>query len=375
MKATRILLISGLVFLAAIFVVGIYIVPKLQAGNAATARQSDAARMSLADVFVDVTYATPDFVKRVKLEPYVAQYQNRAQPFLVGINTHVGTIADLDLRGKVLLEDSNGDRFPSLGAPVVLSEHHNLYLLVFPLVDNNGKSIFTATRKHFRLIVKDVGKTPERAFEWKLPVVEPEPVRNVASTLMLVLGVVGALMVILSPCAIELTTYYTGIIAGVVSSAAISERGARMPHEVRGRILRNLAAFVAGFTLLYVASGATVALMGQQLLGMQAKLQSGATLKEVFCGTPPSQMNAAISTAAPEKGAAEKGGHMNHGAGFGSWARYANWVGASFLIYFALKSVGLLKRGGQCFVWLAQLGRRFRMAIAAVVGLVSPKRA
>ena len=31
MKATRILLISGLVFLAAIFVVGIYIVPKLQA--------------------------------------------------------------------------------------------------------------------------------------------------------------------------------------------------------------------------------------------------------------------------------------------------------------------------------------------------------
>ena len=30
---------------------------------------------------------------------------------------------------------------------------------------------------------------------------------------------VGALMVILSPCAIELTTYYTGIIAGVVSSA------------------------------------------------------------------------------------------------------------------------------------------------------------
>jgi hypothetical protein len=37
--------------------------------------------------------------------------------------------------------------------------------------------------------------------------------------------------------------------------------------EVRGRILRNLAAFVAGFTRLYMASGATVALMGQQLLG------------------------------------------------------------------------------------------------------------
>jgi len=375
MKATRILFVSGVLLLVAVFVIGIYIVPKMQSGSPATARQSDAGRVSLSDVFLDATYATPEFVKRVKLEPYLQQWQNRAQPFLIGINTHVGTIADLDLRGKVLVEDSNGDRYPSLGTPVVLSEHHNMYLLVFPLVDNSGQPIFAAQRGHFKLVVSGVGKTAERVLEWKLPVVEPAAARTLASTLMLILSVVGALMVILSPCAIELTTYYTGIIAGIVSSAALAERGARMPLEVRGRILRNLGAFVAGFTILYMVSGATVALMGQQLLGMQAKLQAGATLKEVFCGTPPSQMNAAISTVAPEKGAAEKGGHMNHGAGFGSWARYANWIGASFLIYFALKSVGLLKRGGQCFVWLAQLGRRFRMAIAAVVGLVSPKRA
>src|SRR5208282_5626512 len=126
--------------------------------------------------------------------------------------------------------------FPSLGTPVVLSEHHNMYLVVFPLVDNSGEPIFAAKRGHFRLMVDGVGKTPERVFEWKLPVVEPAAVRTIASTLMLVLSVVGALMVILSPCAIELTTYYTGIIAGVVSSAAIAERGSRMPLEVRGRI-------------------------------------------------------------------------------------------------------------------------------------------
>ncbi len=370
MKATRILFLSGVLLLLAVFVTGIYIVPKLQSGSPATARQSDASRVSLSDVFLDATYASPEFVKRVKLEPYLQQWQNRAQPFLIGINTHVGTIASLDLRGKVLLEDSHGDRFPSLGTPVVLSEHHNMYLLVFPLVDNSGEPIFAAKRGHFRLVVRGVGKTAERLFEWELPVVEPAPARTVASTLMLVLGVIGALMVILSPCAIELTTYYTGIIAGVVSSAALAERGARLPHEVRGRILRNLAAFVAGFTLLYMASGATVALLGQQLLGMQAKLQSGATLKEIFCGSPPGRMNAAIADAPPARA-----GHMNHGAGFGSWARYANWLGAAFLVYFALKSVGVLNRGGQCFVWLAQLGRKLRLGIAAVIGLVSPKRA
>lgn len=371
MKATRILFFSGVLLLVTVFVIGIYLVPKLQAGSPATARQSDASRVSLSDVFVDATYATPEFVKRVKLEPYLQQWQNRAQPFLIGINTHVGTIADLDLRGKVLVEDSKGDRFPSLGTPVVLSEHHNMYLLVFPLADNAGQPIFAAKRGHFRLIVSGVGHTAERIFEWKLPVIEPTPARTIASTLMLALSVIGALMVILSPCAIELTTYYTGIIGGVVSSAAIAERGARLPIALRGRILRNLGAFVAGFTVLYMASGATVAYLGQQLLGMQAKLQAGAKLTDVFCGPAGYSMPEMTLTAQPGQTAA----HMNHGASFGPWAHYANWIGAAFLIFFALKSVGLLKRGGQCFVWLAKLGRKFRMGIAAIVGLVSPKRA
>jgi cytochrome c biogenesis protein CcdA len=370
LKVTRILLISGLLFLAAIFVVGIYIVPKLQAGDSSTARQSDASRVSLSDVYVDVTYATPQFVKRVKLESYVAQYQNRAQPFLIGINTHVGTIADLDLRGKVLVEDSNGERFPSLGTPVVLSEHHNMYLLVFPLVDNNGKRIFTSDRKHFRLIVRDVGKTAERTFDWKLPVVEPEPVRTLASTLMLALGVVGALMVILSPCAIELTTYYTGIIAGVVSSAALAEKSNRLPAAVRARILRNLAAFVLGFTVLYMASGATVALMGQQLMQLQSQFAKTGKLGDPLCGPELNEVQEG-----PVMAHTAGGTHANHGPGFGEWTRYANWAGSAFLVFFALKSVGVLRPGGRCFIWMAQWGRKFRTCLAAVVGLASEKHA
>jgi cytochrome c biogenesis protein CcdA len=371
MKATRILFISGVLLLLGVFAVGIYIVPKLQSGSPATARQSDASRVSLSDVFVDATYATPDFVKRVKLEPYLEHWQGRAQPFLLGINTHVGTIANLDLRGKVFLEDSHGDRYPSLGTPVVLSEHHNMYLVVFPLLDNSGRPIFAPWRGHFRLLVDGVGKTVERTFEWKLPVIEPAPVRTLASTLMLALSVIGALMVILSPCAIELTSYYTGIIAGVVSSAAIAERGTRLPVQVRARILRNLASFVAGFTVLYMASGATVALMGQQLLGLQTRLHAGESLEDVFCGNAPASAQSQVSALKQ----AQTTGHAHHASLFGPWARYANYLGAAFLVYFALKSVGVLSRGGRCYVWLAQLGRKFRLGIASVVALVSPRRA
>lgn len=371
MKAISILLACGVGILLAMFAVGIYVVPKLQAGNSSTPRQSDASRVSLSDVYVDVTYATPEFVERVKLEPYLERWRNRAQPFLIGINTHVGTIADLDLTGKVQLEDSRGERFPSLGSPVVLSEHHNMYLLVFPLVDNYGKPIFSPTREHFRLIVRGVGQTPERIFEWKLPVVEPRPARTLAHLLMLALGVIGSLMVILSPCAIELTSYYTGIIAGIVSSAGAA--GAAAPKTalsavVRGRIMGNLAAFVAGFTLLYMASGATVSLLGNQLLAVQASLQTKAETEDAFCSVT-------NQVSAPTSQEESHSGHEGHAAVLGGWTRYANWLGAAFLVYFALRAAGVIKNGGACFVWLAQAGRKMRLGIAYMVGLVSQRHA
>ena len=175
MSGTRILLFSGLALLLAVLVIGIYIVPRAQSGSPTTARQSDAGRVPISDVYLDITYATPDFVKRVKLEPYLSQYQGRTQPFLIGLNTHVGSIEHVDLRGKVLLEDNHGERFPSLGAPVVVSEHHNLYLVVFPLLDNHGQPIFAANRDHFRVLVSGVGKAEERAFEWKLPAHRADP--------------------------------------------------------------------------------------------------------------------------------------------------------------------------------------------------------
>jgi cytochrome c biogenesis protein CcdA len=297
----------------------------------------------------------------------LGSHEKRAQPFLIGINTHVGSIEHLDLRGKVHLVDSDGNAFPAIGEPVVVSEHHNMYLLAFPLFDHHGKRIFSAERGSFRLVVDGVGKTPQRVFEWKLPVVEETPARTLANALIMALSVIGALMVILSPCAIELTTYYTGIIAGVVSSAAIAERGAKMPLGVRARIIRNLAAFVAGFTLLYTISGALVSSMGQKLMTMAKPVA------EEICSVNSSGEQ--VATPAATTMTKHPAGHAAHGSMFGPWAHYANWLGAAFLVFFALKAVGLINRGTVCFVWMAQIGRKIRAGIAWTVGLVSPKRA
>jgi cytochrome c biogenesis protein CcdA len=375
MKGTRLLLIFGLVLLAVVFVLGIYVVPRAQAGGPDTARQSDAGRVPISDVYLDVTYATPEFVQRVKLEPYLQHYQGRVQPFLVGLNTHVGSIEHVDLHGKVELEDSQGGRYPSLGAPVVVSEHHNLYMVCFPLLDNYGQPIFSANRGHFRLIFHGVGKASERVFQWQLPVVEANPARTLANTLVLALGVLGALLVILSPCAIELTTYYTGIIAGVVSSAALASRDAKWPLPVRKRIVANLTGFVAGFTVLYMISGATVAWLGQSLISGNGALKP---LVDALCGVNP---NAALparfqaTVNAVSTPVESHAGHAGHSALFGAWGKYANWLGAAFLVFFALKSLGLFKGNAACMMWLGKLGRRLRLGIAWVVALASPRRA
>ncbi|MBU6398753.1 MAG: hypothetical protein KGS61_00410 [Verrucomicrobia bacterium] len=373
MKGTSLLLLFGVGLLVAVLVTGIYVVPRAQAGSPATARQSDAARVPISDVYLDVTYATPEFVGRVKLEPYLNHYRERTQPFLIGVNTHVGSIAHLDFRGKVLLEDSRGDRFPALGAPVVLSEHHNMYLLVFPRLDNYGQPIFAASRGHFRLLVNGVGNTSQRVFQWKLPVVEPTPARTLANTLVLALGVIGALMVILSPCAIELTTYYTGIIAGIVSSAAQAGGSAKAMPNLRPRILRNLGAFVAGFTTLYVTSGASVALLGHSLMNADGPVaRQIKPIVDAICSPTGQWRNPTSLTAAAATGPEH---HAGHAGLFGEWGHYANWLGAAFLVYFALRSLGLFKRGGACFVWLAKLGWKLRAGLATVVALVSPQQA
>jgi cytochrome c biogenesis protein CcdA len=101
------------------------------------------------------------------------------------------------------------------------------------------------------------------------------------------------------------------------------------------------------------------------LMKLQTTVAPATSSTDPFCSPEEDAKAAAQSHAV---------GHV-HGPGFGSWTTYTNWLGASFLIFFALKSLGVLKPGGHCFVWLAQLGRRIRFALAAVIGLFSEKHA
>lgn len=261
---------SGVFAVLCLLAAGAYFLPHAEVGVPNGARKTDADRVKLDEVYVDVTYATPALMHRVKLDAYQQKYGSHAQGFLVGINAHVGDIHACHFAGTLKLVDSNGHEYPSLGQPVVVSHHHNLWAAFFPRLDDFGKPIFATARGSFIVRADGIGGIARRDFRFELPIETPAG-GTLWHSIGLWLAVLGAMLVVLSPCAVELTAYYTAIIAGVLGggSAASAQSGpealARASQRDRRRVLASLIAFASGFSLLYAFSGATIGLIGQKI--------------------------------------------------------------------------------------------------------------
>lgn len=261
------LILAGVAAVIMLLVLGVWLIPREQVGVPGSMRKTDADKVRLDQIYLDVTYATPDLIHRVKLDAYQEKYGSRAQGFLIGLNSHVGDIHNCHFAGSIKLVDSAGREYPSLGQPVVVSHHHNLWIAFFPRLDDFGKPIFDASRKFFTIRADGIGDVPRREYQFELPLHEAEE-QGLLHKLGLWLAVIGAMLVVLSPCAVELTAYYTAIIASAVGAPRHAEGSAAYAaasEEDRRRVLHCLLAFAGGFTLLYSFSGATVGLIGQEV--------------------------------------------------------------------------------------------------------------
>jgi cytochrome c-type biogenesis protein len=109
-----------------------------------------------------------------------------------------------------------------------------------------------------------MGKAPLRRFEWDLPLpadAAPGARSALAAKIMIAVALLAALLVVLSPCALELTLYYTAIISCTVTEGG--KEALASASAGKRRLYLNLGSFIAGFTLLYAASGATVGFIGE----------------------------------------------------------------------------------------------------------------
>jgi cytochrome c biogenesis protein CcdA len=263
---------AGVMMMLILFAGGLVMIPRYRAAHPPTPlQQSDADRVTIDDIYIDLTLVTPEFLRTRHLEHYVDHDLKSVLPILVGINTHRGDISHMHhLHGSFELVDVDGRRYPSLEAPIVLSEHHDAYMILFPARDNHGNAFLD--RKSGKLIIEahDVGSKPLRHFEWNMPIAggatELLSPHGFVSTMALAVALLSALIVVLSPCALELTLYYSAIISCTVAEGertAVMDGHGDAARAGRRRLFANLASFIAGFTLLYAASGATVGLIGQ----------------------------------------------------------------------------------------------------------------
>jgi cytochrome c biogenesis protein CcdA len=263
----------GLLLLFVLFAGGLVLIPRYRAAHPVSALQrSDADTAQIDDLYLDLTLATPAFLQTRHLDRYFeGRKPATVLPVLVGVNTHTGSIEHMHrLQGSFLLVGPDGERYPSLTSPIVLSEHHNAYMVLFPARDNHGRRFLDMGEGRVAVEATHVGAEPIRRFEWRLPIVDDldgaAARHGLTATLMLAVALVGALLVILSPCALELTLYYSAIISCTVTQSereAVAAGASAAARIGRRRLLVNLASFVAGFTLLYAASGATVGLIGE----------------------------------------------------------------------------------------------------------------
>lgn len=260
--------LAGAGAMLALLVGGMVVIPRYRAANPAMALQrSDADRVAIDDLYLDLTLVTPGFMQTRNLERYLGERDPASVlPVLVGVNAHTGSIEHMyHLDGELFVLGSDGSRYPALTEPIVLTQHHNAYLLLFPPRDNHGLSFLDEGQGAVRIEAVGLGGVDVRRFEWALPLDERTG-QGLVATLMLAAALLSALLVVLSPCAIELTLYYSAIVSCTVGEgerevAAAGGLGAATLG--RRRVLLNLASFVAGFTLLYSVAGATVGLIGQ----------------------------------------------------------------------------------------------------------------
>src|SRR5213593_4417236 len=216
-------------------------------------------------------YATPEYFTMTEQPQEAAKYQpERFTVCYVFEDIHVGELPEQPL--QMMLRMNDGRQFSPVDSTVVKdSYHHRATVVRFPSRDDHGKTVMNENSSSFELIVHDPTVHVEQAMQWDLPIIYPKDLNNASDlSLPTVFGLLAGLLAVLSPCLLQLTVYYTFALAGInVHQNAGDERVSRF------QVIRTALYFIAGFTVVFTATG-SLAGLGILLLGIWMGANSGA---------------------------------------------------------------------------------------------------
>ncbi|MBI4319978.1 MAG: hypothetical protein HY675_15925 [Chloroflexi bacterium] len=89
--------------------------------------------------------------------------------FLAGMDTHSGSLSDIDLTKSVALRDEQGKEYTPTGWQSLSEDsHHRSGLLTFDKKSAEGKPLISPSAKFFEVVVRNVGGIDERVLKWDL---------------------------------------------------------------------------------------------------------------------------------------------------------------------------------------------------------------
>jgi cytochrome c-type biogenesis protein len=226
--------------------------------------------ISTADIEITATFASDEYFQYVDRAAIVGNLRpDRNMIFFVSETIHRGDLPSEPPRA--VLRVGEREFQPALTDGPSNVEHHRLSVYSFPKVDAAGGPIDFETPGRMRLYVSNeyLGSPRELTFvgSWDAPYSLPGELTSradITPVAVLALGA-GLLSSVLTPCLLQLVVIFTGIIAGFSTVPGTSGAGtAALTPLIRRKVIQIAFAFVAGFTLLYVAAGALIGAVGHQ---------------------------------------------------------------------------------------------------------------
>ena len=206
-------------------------------------------------------YATPEYYAMTEQTREAAKHQpERFAVFYVFEDIHVGELPELPPEASLRVDD--GEPVAPVDSTVVRdSYHHRVSVVRFPSHDAHGAPFINEKASSFDLVMHDPSTHSQQVMRWDLPITYPKDLKEADLSLPTLLALLAGLLAVLSPCLLQLTVYYTFALAGI----SMQQRSSMNAVAARAHVVRTALYFIAGFTIVFTATGALAGLAGQKL--------------------------------------------------------------------------------------------------------------
>jgi cytochrome c-type biogenesis protein len=224
-------------------------------------------------------YATPEYYSMTEQNQDAAKFQpDKYAVFYLFEDIHMGELPEAPPTATLRLD--NGEQLTAVDTTVLRdSYHHRVCVIRFPNTDAQGNPLISEKRSYFELVAEEAQNqdgekvrgasmmqmpgmemSGAQVMRWDLPIVYPKNVKGSDLSLPTLLALLAGLLAVLSPCLLQLTIYYTFALAGI----GMQQTAAGI-IEARSQVIRTALQFIAGFTIVFTATGSLAGLAGEKL--------------------------------------------------------------------------------------------------------------